>query len=204
MNELVKTPFVKEVVAVCIDPGARTGPLPSWLKSVPSIMIKGEESPRVGVWAVNNWLMDRKNGITPTITSSKFPNHTTEIAYNSNVDTRPIGQSGGLTQQQIQAPDTGIGFNAYHAAEMGGGGWSDGYSFIGDTNNGASSNIFAPIIHNFATLTGGAAGGDITNTLPQSQHPVSGQNSSAPSFTAEQQRYLDERNRGIPGPIARQ
>lgn len=60
MAELITTPFVREVAAVCVDPSPTRPPLPPWLKSVPTLVVVGESSPRVGPGPVNNWLFERR------------------------------------------------------------------------------------------------------------------------------------------------
>lgn len=62
MEELIRTPFVREVSAICVDPSPTRPPLPSWLKSVPTLVVLGEDSPRIGPGPVNNWLFERKMG----------------------------------------------------------------------------------------------------------------------------------------------
>lgn len=62
MEELIRTPFVREVSAICVDPSPTRPPLPPWLKSVPTLVVMGEESPRIGPGPVNNWLFERKMG----------------------------------------------------------------------------------------------------------------------------------------------
>lgn len=62
MEELIRTPFVREVTAVCVDPSPTRPPLPPWLKSVPTLVVMGESSPRIGPGPVNNWLFERRMG----------------------------------------------------------------------------------------------------------------------------------------------
>ena len=62
MEELIRTPFVREVTAVCVDPSPTRPPLPPWLKSVPTLVVLGESSPRIGPGPVNNWLFERRMG----------------------------------------------------------------------------------------------------------------------------------------------
>jgi hypothetical protein len=64
MEELIRTPFVREVAAVCVDPSPTRPPLPPWLKSVPTLVVLGESSPRIGPGPVNNWLFERRLGGT--------------------------------------------------------------------------------------------------------------------------------------------
>ncbi len=62
MEELIRTPFVREITAVCVDPSPTRPPLPPWLKSVPTLVVLGESSPRIGPGPVNNWLFERRMG----------------------------------------------------------------------------------------------------------------------------------------------
>lgn len=219
MNELVKTPFVKEVTAICIDPGVRKGPLPPWLKSVPTLAVAGEDAPRVGVWAVNNWLMDRKNGIAigPIKTSSNSREMIKPMEYNSNIDTRPVASSsqkqsypaavatGGalVPSASLSLTDNDTGMGVYNPLENGNA-WSNGYSFLATDIGMSSSNSFDPMTHSFEPIINANINGTASG-LPMSPTPISmtGQDKSSPAFTAEQQRYLDERNRGIPEAFAR-
>ena len=60
LEALITTPYVREVQAICVDPSPTRPPLPPWLKSVPSLVIVGESTPRVGPGDVNNWLAERR------------------------------------------------------------------------------------------------------------------------------------------------
>lgn len=62
LEELMRTPFTREIAAVCVDPSPSRPPLPAWLKSVPTLMLAGAAAPLVGPMAVNNWLFERKMG----------------------------------------------------------------------------------------------------------------------------------------------
>ena len=72
MEELIRTPFVREVAAVCVDPSPTRPPLPPWLKSVPTLVVMGESSPRIGPGPVNNWLFERRMG-GPSTASAPLP-----------------------------------------------------------------------------------------------------------------------------------
>jgi hypothetical protein len=74
MEELIRTPFVREVAAVCVDPSPTRPPLPPWLKSVPALVIMGESSPRIGPGPVNNWLFERRMGGSANVTSAPKKN----------------------------------------------------------------------------------------------------------------------------------
>jgi hypothetical protein len=60
LEELIRTPFVSEVLAICVDPSPTRPPLPPWLKSVPALVVAGESAPRIGPGDVNNWLAERR------------------------------------------------------------------------------------------------------------------------------------------------
>ena len=59
IGELSKTPYKSEFRLVSVDPSPQRGPLPSWLKKVPTLVIAGEPEPRTDS-DVMNWLYERK------------------------------------------------------------------------------------------------------------------------------------------------
>jgi hypothetical protein len=59
LTELAKTPYKGEFSYICIDPSPTRPQLPSFLKKVPTIVIRGEPEPRTD-WDVMNWLSQRK------------------------------------------------------------------------------------------------------------------------------------------------
>jgi hypothetical protein len=61
-EELLRTSYVPEFKLVCVDPSPSRPALPSWLKTVPTLVVAGERTPRVGPGPVNNWLFERKLG----------------------------------------------------------------------------------------------------------------------------------------------
>ncbi len=62
MEELLRTPYVPEFKLVCVDPSPSRPALPSWLKTVPTLVVAGQRTPLVGLGPVNNWLFERKMG----------------------------------------------------------------------------------------------------------------------------------------------
>ena len=70
MEELASSSFVSEFHLICVDPSPSRPPLPSWLKSVPALVVLGEDTPRVGPGSVNNWLFERKQGASGGARSS--------------------------------------------------------------------------------------------------------------------------------------
>lgn len=59
LTELAKTPFKEQFKFVCVDPSPQRGPLPGWLKKVPTLVISGEPEPRTD-GEVMNWLSENK------------------------------------------------------------------------------------------------------------------------------------------------
>jgi hypothetical protein len=59
ITELSQTPYKAEFRFVCVDPSPNRPQLPSWLKSVPTLVISGEPEPRTNS-EVMNWLYERK------------------------------------------------------------------------------------------------------------------------------------------------
>ncbi len=59
ITEISQTPYHKEYKFICVDPSPNRPQLPSWLKSVPTLVISGEPEPRTNS-EVMNWLYERK------------------------------------------------------------------------------------------------------------------------------------------------
>lgn len=61
LNELKQTPYLSEVQFICVDqgPDGKRPPLPKWVKQVPTLVIQGEDEPRIN-GDVMNWLAERK------------------------------------------------------------------------------------------------------------------------------------------------
>jgi hypothetical protein len=59
LTELANTPWKQSFRFVCVDPSPNRAPLPSWLTKVPTLVIKGEQQPRVD-GEVMNWLSEMK------------------------------------------------------------------------------------------------------------------------------------------------
>jgi hypothetical protein len=102
ITEISQTTYHKEFKFICVDPSPNRPQLPSWLKSVPTLVISGEPEPRTNS-EVMNWLYERrmKDG---------------------------GGKSGGDNGGSAQGPSEP---EPYLDSEMGGS-FGDSYSFIGD------------------------------------------------------------------------
>jgi len=208
LEELAGTPYVPEFVFVCVDPtpkGTRP-PLPGWLKSVPTLLVAGEATPRVGPGPVNNWLFERKMGgaeggigvktaknivedrsalaapvYSPDV-SSKRPDVSAMMGAGTGTGT---GTAAAAAASSRAAPMPS-GPEAYHGAEMAGGKWSDAYSFVGDVFTAEKG--FDPISRNFQSLVEGFAGG----ATPGSAGSAGSAAGPAPKQTAKEAALLKE------------
>jgi hypothetical protein len=197
LEELAGTPYVPEFIFVCVDPtpkGTRP-PLPGWLKSVPTLLVAGEATPRVGPGPVNNWLFERKMGSVDVKTAKNTVEDRPALAapvYSPDVSSkRPdvsammgagTGPSGGSAGRAAPVPS---GPEAYHGAEMAGGKWSDAYSFVGDAFTAEKG--FDPISRNFQSLVEGFAGGATPGSAGSG-----GSAAAAPKQTAKEAALLKE------------
>lgn len=59
LEELAKTPWKQTFRFVCVDPSPNRPPIPSWLKKVPTLVIKGEQQPRTD-GDVMNWISEMR------------------------------------------------------------------------------------------------------------------------------------------------
>jgi hypothetical protein len=221
MEELSNTPFVAEFQLVCVDPSPSRPALPRWLKSVPTIVVSGESSPRVGPNAVNNWLFERKQGSNG---NQKAPQQAleersaplTQPTYSPDVAPRPDATSRTTAPPRGGAFPPAISSNtpanssmspnqansegpmAYHGSEMGSGKWSDNYSFVGGEAF-SSEKGYNPIERNFESLVPvNQAGGRATAA------PAPKRSMKEEKLLNDFQAYSAQRDRDIPGPSARQ
>ena len=120
-------------------------------------MVEGENGPRVGPSAVNNWLFERRllggggsSGSGGSGSAAKAPvrapERTSVPTYSADV--APSRSSDAAP------PSNGVDPAAWHGAEMGGS-WSDAYSFVDDTFT--SEKGINPIVRNFELLEDPAA-----------------------------------------------
>jgi len=204
LEELKDTPFVSEFQFVCVDPGPTRPPLPGWLKSVPSLVVAGEATPRVGPGPVNNWLFERKMGggggakkgnvleeraapvYSPDVGSAPRPTPVV-TSRPSNPGSAPAPGPGPSAAPSGPAAAAG-GPEAYHGAEMAGGKWSDAYSFVGDAFTAEKG--FDPISRNFQSLVDVFAGGAAPGTAGGGAASAGG--GAAPKQTAKEAALLKE------------
>jgi len=219
LEELATTPFTSQFNFVNVDPSPKRPPLPAWLKSVPSLMVVGESTPRVGPGPVNNWLFERKMGGTPTASAPvKNTLEDRSLAlpvYSPDIASRPSASSRGETGRgtaPMSASDVGPmassggagaeGPDAYHSAEMASGKWSDAYSFLGDPFSAEKG--YDPIQRNFQSLlgpgpvVGGGAGGGAAAATAEKRSP------KEDALLKDFEAYSKARDRDVTGPPKRQ
>jgi hypothetical protein len=181
LEELSRQPFAREVRLVCVDPSPSRGPLPAWLKIIPTLMVDGADAPLVGAAAVNNWLFERKlhaGGGSANASSTGGGNSGAKApTYSPDVVSRPGpapkgGAPNGIPAGGPMKQGEDGGPAAWHSAEMAGGNWSDHYSFIGDSFTAQAG--VNPIVRNFELLGGaaptpGGGGAGASKPKPTSQ-----------------------------------
>jgi len=126
LEELSHTPYAKDFRFVCVDakPGQPRPTLPSYIKAVPTLMIKGETEPRTDT-NVMNWLSEHRLGERQSVVPGAAD----------------IGLAGGLGI---------VGPSAFIDSELFGGG-DEGYAFIGE-DTAASSGATSRLKGNMASL----------------------------------------------------
>jgi len=170
LEELSTTPFVPMFQLICVDPSPSRPPLPTWLKSVPTLVVTGESEPRVGPGAVNNWLFEAKLGAnapatakSPQAALDERQSPLTPPVYSPDLAPRPTATARTAAPAAAAKAEGGAeGPLAYYGSEMAAGRWSDNFSFIGDTFTAEKG--MNPIERNFQSLlpsggSFGAAGG---------------------------------------------
>lgn len=200
LEELAGTPFVSEFQLICVDPSPSRPPLPAWLKSVPSLLVSGEDTPRVGPGNVNNWLFERKLGAD----TQKSPQQAMEQrnvplsvpVYSPDIAPRPNATS---RTPAPSVPSSAEGPEAYLGSEMGAGKWSDAYSFVGDTFTAEKG--YNPISRNFESLISVTPGG---KPSPSIQAPQAKRTQKEEKLLKEFEAFAASRDRDIPHAVARQ
>ena len=223
LEELSKTPFVPEFTLFCVDKSPNRPALPSWLSSVPSLLVSGESTPRVGPGPVNNWLFERKLGggagvaarsntmedrntmLTPPVYTPDMASRPAATARGSarGAGAMPPAMSGSTPASSTQGPPAvgaGDGPEAYHGSEMGSTKWSDNYSFIGAQFS--SDKGYDPISRNFESLIGpGADGGGAGSSKPAA--PQSRASAKEEALNREFEAYTRSREGDTPQPRGR-
>ena len=228
MEELSRTPYVPEFQLICVDPSPGRPALPAWLKSVPSLWVAGEDTPRIGPGPVNNWLFERKNGgAGPTRSAAAAmedrraplapPVYNPDMAPRAETTGRAApaaqqrGGSGALpaaissstpANSSMGPPPvagSGDGPMGFHFGEMSGNRLSDSYSFLGGPEFSAEKG-FNPIHKNFELLGGpGMMGGGAAAAAAPAHKP----SAKEAKLLSDFEKFTAARDRDIPGPPTR-
>ncbi len=218
LEELSRTPYVPEFQLICVDPRPGRPPLPSWLKSVPSMQLAGSSKTLVGPGPVNNWLFERRLGGGNAAQKSAqqaleernaplaMPTYNPDIAPRPNAAPRGPAMSapqGAAGPSAAGGQDTS-GILAYHGAEMGAGKWSDNYSMLDNAFDSKAG--YNPILRNFESLVAGPAAQSPAANRGGGSGGAGGHKPSAKEqqLLSDFEKYAAARDRDIPtGPQRR-
>ena len=182
IKELSTTPYKTEFQFVCIDTTPRSQ-LPTWLKQVPTLLIKGDPEPVKVNSEVLNWLYERKMKDT-----SRSPTASSGMGGGSGPRT-----SGGAPPEEVEA---------WNISEMGGK-LSESY---GTLVNGSGASVENSSTKNwdFGFLNGNAAVGDRTmqNIGDSGRNQEEGRQKSKKEqmFDRQMEAYSQGRDVGMPKP----
>jgi len=178
LEEIAQTEHHKDFRFICVDPSPQRPALPSWLKQIPTLVIRGETQPRTDA-EVMNWLYEQR-------------------IRQGGGGARPGGGQGGGQDSAPMALDP----EPYMDMEMGGG-FGDHYSFLG-TDTSAQGNGGLSMKHNFTYLNGQ----DAVSTKEASNFQTTSVNHkrSKKEELLDQQleQFMKSRDNGMPQRIARQ
>ena len=177
LKELASTPYKSEFHFVCIDTTQRSQ-LPTWLKQVPTLVIKNDKEPIKTNGDVLNWLYERKMKDT-----SRSP---------SSTQTKAMGQGQG--QGLSLEPE------AWNISEMGGK-LSESYgNLVG--GSGASVESSSSKNFDFGFLNGNAAPGERTTQgmgdSGMKQEPGRSKSKKEELFDRQLDAYQQNRDVGLP------
>ena len=189
ISELANTPFKAEFRFVCVDPAPNRGPLPSFLKKVPTLIIDGNVDDPLTDGDVMNWLAAEK------IKSRRDPRTAGMIPTAA-----PRGGSaaaGGGAQPQ----DDGFDPQPFMMLEMGAG--TDSYSFL-DQDTLTQGNGGVRMLHNFEAFGDGIAAGSIQAQRIGGLQKEQQRSKKEAAFDAQMEAYQREREMGMPRAVMRQ
>ena len=171
IQELGKTPWVREFHFLCVDPSPNRPKLPPWLKQVPTLVISGEPEPRINS-EVMNWLYERKMKENPV---QNEPSIAKAVVSGEPAVWNPAEMGGfGDAGYTFLDSDTSTGGN-------GGETLPGNFSFL---NGGAS-----PGDRQSTAVGGGGLAGDLRATA--------GRSKKEQQFDAQLDMYKQQRDMGI-------
>ena len=169
LEELGKTPWMRDFTFVCADPGPNgvRPTLPKWLKQVPTLVIDGDKEPVKTDTEVMNWLYERKMRDMPK-------------------------KSTGPTAGAAASPALGGEPESWVSGEMSGFA-RGGYSYI-DSDTSATGDGGHSMPGSFSFLNGGSGPGD-----RQSQSAAASQPKTRKEKQFEEQMalYKEQRDAGM-------
>jgi hypothetical protein len=178
LKELSKTTYKSEFQFVCVDTALRAD-LPTWLKQVPTLLIRDDKEPIKTNSDVLNWLYERKL------------KDTTRNPSSSSQGQLPRGpMPAGLAEEP----------EAWNMAEMGGK-LSESY---GNLVDGSSASVDNSSTKNwdFGFLNGGASQGDRTaqsmGDSSMRQEPGRTKSKKEEMFDKQMEAYQKNRDSGLP------
>jgi len=177
LKELSRTPYKTDFQFVCIDTTPRAQ-LPTWLKQVPTLMIRDDQEPIKTNSEVMNWLYERKLKDN-TGSSSGLPPR----------GPMPAGPGPGQSSDEPEA---------WNMSEMGGK-LSETYSNLTDGNNFDNSSTKN---WDFGFLNGGASQGDRSaqgmGDSSMRQEPGRTKSKKEEMFDRQMEAYQKNRDNGLP------
>ncbi len=178
ITELKDTPYKTEFEYICVDASPNRPQLPSWLKKVPTLVIRGENEPRTD-GDVMNWLFLRKLQDSNT--------------KKSGGGGGPAGGGAGVAADDVEA---------FSMMEMGHK-FSDSYSLL-DDDTSVQGNGGASFQHSFSFLNGAgpSSQGGGQQTVLTNHDPK--RSKKEEMMDKQMEQYMKARDAGMPQRIMRQ
>lgn len=177
LEEIATTDHHKDFRFICVDPSPQRPALPSWLKQIPTLVIRGETQPRTDA-EVMNWL------------------------YEQRIRNGGVARPGGSGNQGGPAVSAASEPEPYMDMEMGGG-YGDTYSFLG-TDTSAQGNGGMSMKHNFTYLNGQDAVSTKEASNFQTTSVNQKRNKKEELLDQQMEQFMKSRDQGMPQRIARQ
>ena len=182
LKELSKSPYKSEFQFVCVDTAMRSD-LPTWLKQVPTLLIRDDKEPIKTNSEVLNWLYERKLKDT-----TRNPSSSSQGQGQAQMPRGPM--PAGLAEEP----------EAWNMAEMGGK-LSESYGNLVE-GTGASVDNSSTKNWDFGFLNGGASQGDRTaqgmGDSSMRQEPGRTKSKKEEMFDRQMEAYQKNRDTGLP------
>lgn len=233
LQELSKTPYIPEFALINVDPSPGRPALPTWLKSVPSLLVAGETAPRVGPGPVNNWLFERKLGGGGGAAASSAPRNLFEErnaplampTYTPEVAPRPDATSriaapaklpaaisantpanASMAPPEFATPSAAGEPIAYYGSDMEAGKISDEFSYLGDTFESKSGvNRIERNFFSLLSMGGGAGAASASGGYggAGAGAPKEKQSEKEAALLRDYESFMASRDLGVAAPLMR-